>query len=443
MPARWIETSDGWIMAPPNQQPKSQLHKRLLDAVEDFTLSSVEAFVMNVLVLPGNKIDIVTWKTSPSPDFFAFRHDKFARLDRTLQVRYHDEVQVRVDGVWTPLTTYLNNHCSTLKIGPSEDRQARQKYWLDAQRDWWRVNKKSFNFVKLPPELRENIYKYCSPADAIEPYPKHAARGLSTNYVGPRNKITYPMLKSSKLVARELRAYMFLHTPLLFTHDRILRKTLRHKPHFPRDELRCLTLALPTHLKFLEFAGFRGRNIRTGDKIFEPGSGGVEELGRDRLPALARLEIVVPGRETLEGVSWLKGGCQVLAAEMVMESLWPFVKGQPVVLGGMVKKWQKKKWEDKAVLAAREWDEAHADTEDGGAKLPEELPSLLRGFCLEEDGHLEEDGSEEDDGSDEEDCEDGDDVWQLPFFCQCPGGCLVGEWTDEDGDRGEGDDNKV
>ncbi|KEQ97686.1 hypothetical protein AUEXF2481DRAFT_27052 [Aureobasidium subglaciale EXF-2481] len=384
LPTRWIETSDGFIPAPEDQQPTSILHKAVLDAVDNFKITSFDAWELPVTVTIGKKWIVSTWECAPDPDSFKFKFGQRDCQGRTLATRI-------------------------------------RKYQI--QRGWWAANKKHFALLQLPAELRSEIYRYAAPQDAIEPYVGHRGRGHGIPYIKDCNEMVSNLLKCNKVISQEMRDHMFLHLPLLINHHKLLRKTLHENIDFPRHQLTRLTLCCRTHEDFFKVFGLRGRSIISDEAIVVVGSGESPwSLHRDKLPCIKKFEIIMPSRETLQ--EWIVNtNCQTKTVTMLLEIMWPYVKGQPVVLGGMIKKWQKKLWEVKAAQAHEEYEKLYADTEDGGVKVTQEDIDKFKG--------------KEDKSDEEEDLisfEEEEEVFEyhLPFFCECHPSCLFGDWTDED-----------
>ncbi|THY82449.1 hypothetical protein D6C92_10020 [Aureobasidium pullulans] len=472
-PTRWIETSDGFLPAPDNQQPTSILHKQVLDAVDEFKITSFDAWAMDLCVTVGKTCNVITWECTPDPTKFKFAFDWGRSRDVTLSTRVDkDEVQVYLDNKWTALTAFLNEEVKANPTNPNRCRhlspENMTKEIAKVQRDWWSNNKKKFPFFDLPGELRNEIYRHAAPQDAIEPYAAYRGRSNGMPWVSYRNEMVSNLLKCNKVVAREMRSYMFLRLPLLITHQRLLKKTLRENPFFPFEELTRLTLSFNSHYDLFKLFGLRAKNTLTGNIIDVIGSQHTPlALSRSRLPAIKKLEIVIPSRDTLNNVSFLSGGCQTDTTTMLLEIMEPFIKGQPLVLTGMIKKWQKKLWEAKAAQAHKEYEESWADTEEGGVPVTDEdIARYERDNEMKENDEESESGEEaqcdpeycancdshpgefsysdkENDDEDEEEEEEEEEEffeYHLPFVCRCHPPCLEGEWTDADNvkDREEG-----
>ncbi|KAI5268215.1 hypothetical protein E4T47_07794 [Aureobasidium subglaciale] len=428
LPTRWIETSDGFILAPEDQQPTSILHKAVLDAVDNFKITSFDAWALPVTVTIGKKCIVSTWECAPDPNSFKFKFGPRDCQGRTLATRIRkNQIQVKLDDRWLPLIDYLEQESKQCPENPNtfNHLSPRNKTVsiLSVQRGWWAANKKHFALLQLPAELRSEIYRYAAPQDAIEPYVSHRGRGHGIPCIKDCNEMVSNLLKCSKVISQEMRDHMFLHLPLLINHHKLLRKTLHENIYFPRHQLTRLTLSCRTHEDFFKVFGLHGRSIISDEAIVVVGSGESPwSLHRDKLPCIKKFEIIMPSRETLQ--EWIVNtNCQTKTVTMLLEVMWPYIKGQPVVLGGMIKKWQKKLWEAKAAQAHEEYEKLYADTEDGGVKVTQEDLDKFEG---------KEDKSEE-----EEDLisfEEEEEVFEyhLPFFCECHPSCLFGDWTDED-----------
>lgn len=448
-PTRYEETSDGWIRQPDDQQITSVLHQHVLETKDEFVISSFDANVMKLRITTGTKYDLSTWKCTPDPDAFKFEFVPNSGRDRTLKTRiHHGQVQVCLNGKWILMVDYLkaesqkdeynpNNHANTCyRKRPFNFEKA-----IEAQRKWWDANNKSFPFLELPAELREVIYRHVAPQDAIEPYPRHRMRGHGIPHISDRNDMVYNMLRCNKIVSEGMRAYMFRHLPLLINHQYLLKKTLRRNIDFPRDLLTKLTLALPTHKDYIELFGLNARDVNTDETITIEGKGPTaSSLCRNQLRFIKKLKIVIPSREVLD--KKFVNYCQTHAATMLLEIIWPYIQGHPVVISGMVKKWQKKHWEQKFAQAHKEYEEIMTDTEDGGVGITQEDLDKYEGKA--EHNEYDEEGKCCD--CKKECCllhyEEPEEEFEyhLPFLCQCDPPCLHGEWTDEDRVKDKGED---
>ncbi|KAI5206434.1 hypothetical protein E4T39_02466 [Aureobasidium subglaciale] len=428
LPARWIETSDGFILAPDNQQPTSILHKAVLDTVDNFKISSFNAWALPVIVTVALRCDLITWERKPDPNSFKFKFGPRDGQGRTLATRFHkNQIQVKLDNKWLFLIEYLEQESKQCPENPNTfnhlSPRNKTKSILKVQRGWWTANKKCFALLQLPAELRNEIYRHAAPQDAIEPYAGHRGRGHGIPCIKGCNNMVSNLLKCNKIISQEMRDHMFLHLPLLINHHRLLRKTLHENIDFPRHQLTRLTISCRTHEDFFKMFGLRARNIITDEAIVMVGGGESPwSLHRDKLPCIKKFEIMTPSRETLQ--EWIvTTGCQTKTVTMLLEVMWPYIKGQPIVLSGMIKKWQKKLWEAKAAQAHEEYEKLYADTEDGGVMVTQ--------------GDLDRSEGKEDEDEDEDDLisfEEEEEVFEyhLPFFCECNPPCLFGDWTHED-----------
>ncbi|KAG9524800.1 hypothetical protein KCU93_g6131, partial [Aureobasidium melanogenum] len=437
-PTRYEKTSDGWIRQPDDQQPTSILHKHVLDTKDKFIISSFDASVMKLKITAGIKCDYITWECSPDPNAFKFEFVPNRGRDRTLETRFHGgQVQVCLNHKWILMVDYLEAESKQDELNPNN--RTRCCYYdysneaLTAQRRWWAANNKFFPLLELPSELREEIYRHAAPQDAIEPYARHRMRGRCMPHISDRNDMVSNLLRCNKLISQEMRAYMFRRLPLVINHERLLKKTLRQNLYFPRNSLTNLTLALPTHRDFVELFGLNARDINTGETITIEAKGPTaSSLCREQLRSIKKLEIIIPSREALDRT--YVNHCQTDATTMLLEIMYPYIQGHPILLSGMIKRWQKKSWERKFAQAHREVEESMADDQDGGVRITQRDWDIY-------------DGKAELNDYDEEgkccDCKNSccllhfeepeeEFVYHLPFQCRCDPPCLVGEWTDAD-----------
>ncbi|CAD0110468.1 unnamed protein product [Aureobasidium uvarum] len=446
-PTRYQKTNDGWVREADDQQITSILHKHVLDTKDKFIISSFDANAMELRITVGVKKDICTWEETPDPNAFHFEFvPQCQGRQRTLPTRFHEEqVQVCLDNKWILMVDYLEEESKKDETNPNYVTllcpENRTKLVLKAQQKWWDANKKSFPLLDLPSELRNEIYRHAAPQDAIEPYARHCMRGRDMPHINDRNNMVSNLLRCNKVVAEEMRAYMFRCLPLLINHERLLSKTLRRNLHFPRKLLTHLTLAFPTHRDIINIFGLNARNINTDEEITIEGKEYTAlSLCRDQLPFIKKLEIIIPSREVLDKT--YVNHCHTDATTMLLEIMWPYIEGHPVVLGGMVKKWQKKLWRKKFAQAHKEYEESLTDTEDGGVQITQEDRDRFDGKAEHND--YDEDGNccdcaksccllhyEEPEGEYE---------YEIPFLCQCDPPCLYSEWTDEDRIRDKDED---
>lgn len=87
-------------------------------------------------------------------------------------VQENTTVEVRVGGAWVKLAAWLNN-LPTYFVDRLKDRGYSKQF------KWWSKNGKTFDFMKLPPELREHLYlQFLGPAIYPEFPSRHLARPL-------------------------------------------------------------------------------------------------------------------------------------------------------------------------------------------------------------------------------------------------------------------------
>lgn len=437
-PTRYEKTSDGWIRQPDDQQPTSLLHQHVLETKDKFVISSFDASVMKLRITAGMKCDYITWECTHDPNAFKFEFVPNRGRDRTLETRFQEgQVQVCLEHKWLPMVDYLEAESKKDELNPNN--RTRCCYYdyrneaLEAQRKWWAANNKFFALLELPSELREEIYRHAAPQDAIEPYVKHRMRGRGIPHISDRNSMIPNLLRCNKLVSQEMRAYMFRHLPLLINHERLLQKTLRQNLYFPRNLLTNLTLALPTHRDYVDLFGLNFRDITTGETITIEGNGPTaSSLCRDQLPCIKKLEISIPSREVLDRT--YLNFCHTNATTMLLEIMYPYIQGHPILLSGTIKNWQKKHWEHRFAQAHKEFEESIADTEDGGVGITQQDLDVYEGKA--ELNEYDEDGKCCDC---KQDCcllhfEEMEEefVYHLPFVCRCDPPCFYGEWTEED-----------
>ena len=431
-------SNDSWIPLHDQLQSKSLLHQQLLETADEFSISSFDAHTLEVYIN-------VSDENTGESDLKAFDFDFYPNREHniTLFGRFHEgQAQVLTDR-WTPLIDYLERVSKNNILNPNQSTPFCRVTGIQKQNEWWNSRRnakiKGFPFLELPAELRREIYRFAAPQDAIEPYPSHDLRGGYRKNAMPRVREgnynwARGLLRVNKLVHQEMSDYLFDNVPVLFNHRRLLEETLPSNTLFLCERLTQLTLALPTAREFVKLFGLSGRNlIADEDFIFEPKEETISCLDREHLPLIKKFEIVIPPREQFDNK--LKSYCQTHIATMILEIMWPTIYGHPLVVSGEVKRWQKKLWERKAARAHKEYEEIHADTEDGGVRVTQEDIDRYEGKA---------DGNDYDKDGNCCDCamsfcllhddDESDDHYEylFPFLCNCHDTCSYDYWTDSD-----------
>lgn len=433
----WIPLSDQW-------QPKNILHQHLLETADKFSISSFDAHTLDISIK-------VSGENAGKSDLMAFNFDFYPNHEhnRTLFARFHEgQAQVLMEK-WIPLMDYLEQVSRNNILNPNQSTSFCHVTGIQKQNAWWNARRnaeiKGFPFLELPPELRREIYRFAAPYDAIEPYPSHDLRGGYNQKALPRVSAgnynwARGLLRVNRLVHQEMSDYVFGNFPVLFNHRRLLEETFPHNTLFLCERLTQLKLALPTPRDFVKLFGLSGRNLIADEGfLFEPREKTISFLNRDHLPLIKKFEVVIPPREQFDHK--LKSYCQTHIATMILEIMWPTIYGHPLTVSGDLKRWQKKFWEKKAARAHKEYEEAHADTEDGGVRVTQEdidrYEGIADGNDYDKDGNCcdcvmsccslhkdaESDGEESDD----------EDEYLFPFLCNCNPPCTYdSEWTDVD-----------
>lgn len=433
-------TNGSWIPLSDQSQPKNILHQHLLEAADEFSISSFDAHTLDIFIQVSRDNDGVS-------DLMAFDFDFYPNPEhnRTLFARFHEgQAQVLIDK-WVPLIDYLEQVSRNNILNPNQSTSFCQATGIQAQNAWWNARRnakiKEFPFLELPLELRREIYRFAAPQDAIEPYPSHDLRGSYRKNGLPRVSAgnynwARGLLRVNKLVHQEMSEYLYSNVPVLFNHHLLLEKTFPKNTLFLGERLTQLTLALPTPRDFVKLFGLNGRNLIADEEfIFEPKEQTISCLGREHLSLIKKIEIIIPPCEQYD--HRLKSYCQTHIATMILETMWSTIYGHPLVVSGRVKKWQKKYWEEAAAQAHKEYEEVHADTEDGGVRVTQEDIDIYEGKA---DGHdYDKDGNccdcalsgcslhNDDEESDDEE------EYLFPFLCACHPPCTYdSEWTDVD-----------
>jgi hypothetical protein len=437
----FVYPDGGWERLPDHQQSKCRLHEQVLETKDKFKISSFDAHTLDVSITTSKKFGHVDWENPPESILFDFNFYPDRERNRTLLARSHkDEIQVLLNNKWILMFDYLSQVSkNNTKFNPNQSARFCSATSIYLQNSWWRSNGKSLRFLDLPAELRTQVYRFAAPQEAIEAFPWRGLRGgyriNAIPELGKNNRMTAALFQVNKQVYKEMRDYMFDNLPLLINHHRILNM-IKDLSWFPRDQITQLILDLPTPQDFVKLFGLNGRNLITDEEfVFEGKELTTIHLSREKLPNIKKFEIIIPRRSLLEPK--LRSYCQTHIGTMILEIMWDTIYGHPLVVNGMIKKWQKKHWEEKAAQAHKIYEQVRADTQDGGGvRVSQQDIDKYEGKTDLTD--YDEDGnccycnlsccSLHDNNSDEED------EYLFPFLCTCFYHC--GEdyytWTDED-----------
>lgn len=137
---------------------------------------------------------------------------------------------------------------------------------LAHQVEWWGANGKSFDFLKLPAELRISIYEYLI-GSVIEPYPASKDRSRLNLYA---KSFTYTsLLFLNKQAYREMHPQIYNSTTFHIVRTSLLARTLMHNPDFPLQQLRRLTLSMQ-HIEYFKLFGLTMLNTDSDEEDDEP-----------------------------------------------------------------------------------------------------------------------------------------------------------------------------
>ncbi|KAK5171926.1 uncharacterized protein LTR77_003563 [Saxophila tyrrhenica] len=308
-------------------------------AVDVYRFSSFETFDIHVSIHPGAAAIQVVDTSGQFIGWDKYVFQVWGQADKTMAVRLDSRGCIRVwfNDRWARFTRFLRlikpPYSWNLSKGPLT--RADQDFQWYQQSRWWLGNRKSFLFLRLPPEIRNLIYGFAL-GDKIEPYPTHRDRGVGSN---SRSMIirraNTALLQVSPLVYKEVSDMIYTFTPFFVEHFGVAEKLLR-KPR-PCSRIRQLELAL-THDDFFWLFGGQFED----DGVMTAPHQAATTLRNMRLSKL-RLRIAEPRPVTAD--ERFDGACQKTVVDWILEAAWPTVRGHPVELAGYVKARQKRAFE--------------------------------------------------------------------------------------------------
>ncbi len=245
-----------------------------------------------------------------------------------------NHVSIRTGQTWVALEKYLDIYSSRKRTGSGNyfcsSPPSRSEMSASLQK-FWAVNGKSFRFLDLPAELRNNVYRFAMGPQAY-PY-RYKTDSRHTKYFDVEEAPNTSLLRINKQTRREATRVLFSETifcffdnfsPLCFTLDvaSIDVKALRH-----------LELSF-SHVGFLNFFG---ADLGSHNKIEEHEAAMVL-----RRLALDGICLCFPHPSELRRCRWLRSGCQTTICCWILEAAQPYIKHIRIIeLEGSIKTRQK------------------------------------------------------------------------------------------------------
>lgn len=423
-------TGTGARLLPPANPPVSNTHKAVRAAVVEYQISSFVAYAFDIQIFRQIKEN-----TEGSNPGLGYRHiEKFrfvpegdkarvlcARLDK------NGKPELKLGKYWRPARSYLK----TLHIPRNPNRELVYGTGLancrKHQQNWWDSNGKFFDFLKLPSELRGDIYTFAI-GPYVEPFPSSRCR---VRQLAPtKYRVNHQLLSVCHQIHNEMKSQVYNLTPFFINAPGVLSRFLHPRPNGHTVEHVAklhIKLSLEDHLDLFGVHLLDKSTLK--DYKWRPAH-------RQALLALSKmplkelkLDIALHAtlqenhEEPLEDAEY--DICQKKFVDVVLHFAWPYLKGYPVELTGHVGKAQKVAFEAKAAhmhkmkkLGFAGWEDEE-DQLDGGVRLdgkPVESvdlahsPVFTRPTTPEKLQPLQVD---------------------LPMLCECKPHCWV-KWTEED-----------
>lgn len=245
-------------------------------------------------------------------------------------------VLIRTGETWVALEKYLEIYSSKRRVGsgnyfcsysPSRPEMSATIH------KFWSANGRTFPFLDLPAELRNEVYRFAMCPKAY-PY-KYKNNPIQSKYFHIDEAPNTSLLRVNKLVRREASMILFKDTAFCFFENFSPLFFSQAVGPIHKGSLRELELSF-NHMGFLNFFGADLGYEHT--KLEEPEAAKV--LGK---LSLHRLCLRFPHPSELRRYRWLKTGCQTTICSWILEAAEPYLKRIPKVeLEGSIKTKQKK-----------------------------------------------------------------------------------------------------
>ena len=297
-------------------------------AIHTWKCSSIETFELAIHLWPSHDSIPVFDKKDNWLGLDKYIIQVFGQETRPISVRLgsRDRVWVKLDDIWVPVSDALDAlNCS--KADDSDDKQP-ITYRNHKLKKWWAVNGKTFNFLGLPPEIRELIYGFMFGSN-VEAFDSRGSKARKYQTLFQREQLG-SLLRVDHLVRREARHVLFERT-LFSTHSYSDTNRLLSSLQ-PRIQIRKLEISLSNEHFFRLFGGLPVKDGEISCPL--KAAKALRTMELDEL----RLRIELPN---LFSDGPMDNGCHKKVVEWILEVAWPFIRGHPVKIVGAIRTKQK------------------------------------------------------------------------------------------------------
>lgn len=335
----------------------------LRNAAHGWRIASLDRFDMDVVIAQAEESSPVIDQDGTQIGFDRYRFFSWGQPDKVLRVRRQPdaEVLVYIEDEWLSVPSALESFNWPL---PGDQPSISKDFRILRQQQWWVENGKIFTFLKLPAEIRNNIYQFVFGFHVVPSLPdwKFGRYRQRTNFQADRS---ISILHVNRRIHKE--AKYILYTSAVFTtqHLVVARRILAQR--FPRDNIRRLELRLPHEDWFHLF----GSKPTESGEIRKPATcaWALRSMGLDSM----ELYIACPSSKSKDSRGWLEkeDACQKIAVDWIFEAVWPIVHGLPITISGYVKKRQRLAFEAACEVERdnfKLWREARKAAGDSGKR---------------------------------------------------------------------------
>ena len=316
------------------------IQKLITDEIDKYRMSSFDTFGISISVSPTEDAEPIFNVEGVWLGFDEYDFETFRQKGKPMHVRTGSKGFLRVwhDQHWARLSSYLKHVKPILDCenNPgSLPKYQLQLVRLGQQSRWWMANGKKFRLMDLPLEIREIIYGFAF-GERIEPYPRCKSRRLGRGRTLPIDrKPTSNLLYTCHQVYVEGSNILFKFTPFFVEHFGVSGRLMSKVPQ--RSRIRRLQLAF-SHDDFFRFFGGKPGGYGTAGK---PSSAARAMRGLE----LDKLELRIAAPSLNTDSQWLDGACNKTVVDRIFHVAWPWIRGHPVEITGLVKTSQKAAFE--------------------------------------------------------------------------------------------------
>lgn len=305
----------------------------LENATRDWKTSSVEIFDMDVVIAHAQESLPVLDTDGGHIGFDRYRFFSWGQADKVLRVRLKpdDEVLICIDNDWVTVPAALESFNWPL---PTVGLPMYQERRIARQRQWWVENRKKFDFLSLPAEIRTIIYQFAFGFRVVPYFPDHRF-GRYRQISAFQSGRSISLLHVSRLVYKEARHVLYRDAIFTTQHLAVARRLLTTR--FPRNNIHRLELRLEHEDWFRLF----GAKPTEDGEIPKPASctWALRSMQLDQV----KLYVGQPSTKPQGLRRWLDSQttCQRVVVDWIFEAIWQVVRGLPITITGYVKIKQK------------------------------------------------------------------------------------------------------